>query len=44
MYQTFGGEDVIHVLPEFDGDVNVEVLTADDFLTRCYEIGLRALN
>ena len=35
---------MIHVLPEFDGDQNVEVLTADDFLTRCYEIGLRELN
>ena len=34
---------MIHVLEEFDGEANVEVLTADDFLTRCYEIGLREL-
>ena len=42
--QTFGGDDVIHILPEFDGEQNVAVLTADDFMTRCYEIGLRELN
>lgn len=42
--QTFGGEDVIHILPEFDGEENVAVLTADDFMTRCYEVGLRELN
>ena len=42
--ETFGGEDVIHVLEEFEGEQNVQVLTGDDFLTRCYEIGLRELN
>ena len=42
--QTFGGNDVIHVLEEFDGEQNVQVLTGDDFLTRCYEIGLKELN
>jgi hypothetical protein len=33
---TFGSEDMIHVLPNFEGEENVEVMTADDFLTRCY--------
>lgn len=33
---TFGSEDMIHVLPNFEGEDNVEVMTADDFLTRCY--------
>ena len=26
--QTFGGEDIIYVLPEFEGEANVEVMTA----------------
>ena len=38
--QTFGGEDIIYNLPEFEGETNVEVMTADDFITRCYEIGV----
>ena len=42
--QTFGGEDIIYNLPEFDGEKNVEVMTADDFLTRCYEIGVAQLD
>ena len=42
--QTFGGDDVIHMLEEFDGEQNVAVLTADDFLTRCSEIGLKDLS
>jgi len=41
--QTFGGEDMIHVLEEFEGQENVEVMTADDFITRCYEIGVEEL-
>lgn len=41
--QVFGGEDIIHVLDEFDGEANVRVMTADDFITRCYEIGLPEL-
>lgn len=35
---------MIHVLPNFEGEENVEVMTADDFLTRCYQIGLPELN
>lgn len=42
--QTFGGEDIIYNLPDFDGEKNVEVMTADDFLTRCYEIGVQQLD
>ena len=42
--QTFGGEDIIYNLPEFDGEKNVEVMTADDFITRCYEIGVQQLD
>jgi hypothetical protein len=42
--ETFGNEDMIHVLQEYDGEVNVEVMTADDFVTRCYQIGLPQLN
>ena len=41
--ETFGGEDIIHVLEEFEGEQNVEVMTADDFLTRCYEVGVQEL-
>jgi hypothetical protein len=41
--QTFGGDDMIHVLEEFEREKNVEVMTADDFLTRCYEIGVPEL-
>jgi len=41
--QTFGGDDMIHVLDEFEGQENVEVMTADDFMTRCYEIGVQEL-
>ena len=37
---TFGSEDIIHVLEEFEGESNVCVMTADDFLTRCHEIGV----
>ena len=42
--QTFGGEDMIHVLEDFEGESNVEVMTADDFITRCYEIGVQELD
>lgn len=42
--QTFGGDDMIHVLEEFEDEQNVEVMTADDFLTRCYEIGVPELD
>ena len=42
--QTFGGEDIIYNLPEFEGETNVEVMTADDFITRCYEIGVQQLD
>lgn len=43
-HQTFGGDDMIHVLEEFEDEKNVEVMTADDFLTRCYEIGVPELD
>ena len=42
--QTFGGDDMIHVLEEFEDEQNVEVMTADDFVTRCYEIGVPELD
>lgn len=35
---------MIHVLPEFEGEPNVQVMTADDFITRCYEIGVQELH
>lgn len=41
---TFGSEEIVHVLEEFEGEQNVEVITADDFLTRCYEIGVPEMN
>ena len=44
MEQTFGHEDMIHILPEFEGDQDVQVMTADDFLTRCIQIGVPALS
>lgn len=34
---------MIHVLEEFEKEQNVKVMTADDFLTRCYEIGVPEL-
>ena len=34
----------MHVLEEFEGEQNVEVITADDFLTRCNEIGVPQMN
>ena len=37
---TFGSEDLIHVLEEFEGEQDVAVMTADDFITRCYQVGL----
>ena len=42
--ETFGSEDIIHVIQGFEGQENVEVLTFDDFLTRCYEIGVQELS
>lgn len=41
--QVFGGDDIIHVLDEFDGEPEVKVMTADDFITRAYELGLPEL-
>ena len=35
---------MIHVLEDFEGEENVEVMTADDFITRCYEIGVQDLD
>lgn len=35
---------MIHVLEEFEDEQNVEVMTADDFITRCYEIGVPELD
>lgn len=37
---AFGGDDIVHVLPEFENEKEVRVLTASDFLTRCNQIGL----
>ncbi len=42
--ETFGGDDIIYNLEEFEGEANVEVMTADDFITRCYEIGVKELD
>ena len=42
--QIFGGEDIIYNLEEFEGEKNVEVMTADDFITRCYDIGVQTLD
>jgi hypothetical protein len=32
---AFGGEDMIHVLENFENEENVKVMTPDDFFTRC---------
>jgi hypothetical protein len=32
---AFGGDDMIHVLEEFEGQRNVKVMTIDDFVVRC---------
>lgn len=42
--QTFGGQDIIYNLEEFEGERNVQVMTADDFITRCYDIGVPELD
>jgi len=42
--ETFGSEDIIHILEDFEGESNVGVMTADDFLTRCHEIGVKELS
>lgn len=44
MRQTFGGQDIIYNLEEFEGEKDVQVMTADDFITRCYEIGVKELD
>ena len=33
----------MHVLPEFEGETNVKVMTADDFFVRADELGLPQL-
>jgi hypothetical protein len=35
---------MIHVLENFEGEKDVKVMTADDFLTRCREIGVPELD
>jgi ferritin len=42
--ETFGDNDIIQILEEFEGEQNVEVMTADDFLTRCEQIGVPKLS
>ncbi len=42
--ETFGNDDMIHILEDFEGEANVAVMTADDFVTRCYQIGLPQLD
>lgn len=32
---AFGGDDMIHVLEEFEDQTNVKVMTIDDFVVRC---------
>jgi hypothetical protein len=32
---AFGGDDMIHVLEEFENQQNVKVMTIDDFVVRC---------
>ena len=44
LVQAFGGEDMIHVLPDFEGETNVAVMTCDDFMTRCYQLGVHELD
>lgn len=34
--QEFDSEEMLHVLDHFEGDTQVKVMTADDFITRCY--------
>lgn len=41
---TFGSEEIVHILEEFEDEHNVAVITADDFLTRCNEIGVPQMN
>ena len=40
---AFGGDDMIHVLEEFENQRNVKVMTIDDFVVRCQEIGVPEL-
>ena len=35
---------MIHVLPEFEGEKDVAVMTCDDFMTRCYQLDVQQLN
>lgn len=42
--ETFGRDDIIHVLADFDGDKNVKCMTPDDFLTRCWQVNVPTLD
>ena len=42
--KCFGREDIIQVLDEFEGERDVLVMTSDDFLTRCTQIGVPQLD
>lgn len=39
--EAFGGDDMIHLLQEFQGETDVQVMTCDDFFTRCLQLGMQ---
>ena len=41
---AFDTEDLLHILDEFEGEKQVKLMTMDDFLARCEELGLTSLD
>jgi len=42
--EAFDTEDLLHILDEFEGEKQVKLMTMDDFLARCEELGLSNLD
>ena len=45
MYDVFGQPDeIIRIIPEFEGETNIKVINPDFFLCRLYQVGLQDLS
>ena len=43
MREAFSVDGLVHVLEEFEGELNVELIAAQDFLERIYQLGMPQL-
>ena len=43
VHDVFGTEEIIRIIPEFENEQNIRVVTAENFLGRVYQAGIQDL-